>query len=143
MRMTQVVYPGVIMAFRKILRRDLLSGCAEIGPQDGQDPRYDRPDGPAKVPNRKALLLCGQVRETLMAVLAGLGDDVLRDLSVDSVVPFPTSVRLLVTVRKPADVDATVVGSRLERARGLLRGEVATAVHRRKAPELLFRVVDG
>jgi ribosome-binding factor A len=132
-----------MMTFRKISRKDMLSGCSEVGPQDGQDPRYDRPDEPIKVPNRKALLLCGQVRQTLADVLAGCADDVLRDLEVESVVPFPTSVRLLVTVRRPADMDAATVGAHLEGARGLLRSEIASAVHRRKTPDLLFRVVEG
>jgi ribosome-binding factor A len=132
-----------MMPFRKNSSKDLLSGCAETGPQDGQDPRYDRPDGPAKVPNRKALLLCGQVQQTLSEVLAGCADDVLRDLLVESVAPFPTSVRLLVILRKPKEVAAEIVGARLEAARGLFRCEVATAVHRRKTPDLVFRVVDG
>ncbi len=131
------------MGFRKISRRELLSGCSEVGPQDGQDPRYDRPEESAKVPNRKALLLCGQVQETLTDVLAGCADDVLRDLLVESVVPCTTSVRLLVTVRKPADVDAETINAHLEGARGLLRSEVASAIHRRKTPDLLFRIIDA
>jgi ribosome-binding factor A len=126
--------------FRKISRHDLQAGCEEVGPDDGQDPRYDRRDGPPRVPNRKALLLCGQVQRTLAEVLAGCADDVLRDLVVESVVPFPTSVRLLVSVRKPADMDAEIAGTRLERARGWLRTEVGAAVTRRKTPDLLFRV---
>jgi ribosome-binding factor A len=129
------------MPSRKISRTDLLSACDEIGPQDGQDPRYDRPEEPAKVPNRKALLLCGQVQQTLAEVLASCADDVLRDLMVESVVPFPTSVRLLLTVRKPTDGDAATVSAHLEGARGLLRGELASAIHRRKTPDLVFRVV--
>ena len=56
---------------------------------------------------------------------------------------FPTSVRLLVSVRKPPDVDAALVEGRLANARGLLRREVAAAIHRRKTPDLLFRVIDG
>jgi ribosome-binding factor A len=131
------------MAFRKVSQKDLRSGCSEVGPQDGEDPRYDRPEGPVKVPNRKALLLCGQIQQTLADVLAGCADDLLRDLLVESVVPFPTSVRLLVTVRKPDDSDAATVSAHLEGARGLLRSEVATAVHRRKTPDLLFRVVSA
>ena len=130
------------MTTRKFPRNDLLSSCAAVGSQDGQDPRYDRPDEPVKVGNRKALLLCGQVQQTLADVLAGCADDVLRDLLVESVVPFTTAVRLLVTVRKPADLDAATVSAHLERARGLLRSEVAAAIHRRKTPDLLFRVME-
>jgi ribosome-binding factor A len=132
------------MTFRKVSRRDLLAGCDAIGPEDGVDPRLSRRAEPAKVANRKALQLCGQVQRTLALVLCGeSGDDVLRDLLVESVVPFPTAARLLVTVyravQEPSVTDAEIL-QRLERARGRLRCEVAAAVHRRKIPELLFRV---
>src|SRR5262249_61660126 len=117
---------------------------SEVGPEDGLDPRYDRPAGQDKVPNRKALQLCSQVAETLSGVLAGeLGDDVLRDLLVESVTPAPNSSRLLVTLRPapgaPAP-DPAVVAGRLDRARDRLRAEVAAAVHRRRAPDLTFRL---
>ena len=104
-------------------------------------------EAPAKVANRKALLLCGEAERTLSAVLAGeCGDDVLRNLVVASVQPAPTSARLLVTVyaATPIEgVDAPAILARLERARGLLRTEVASALHRRRAPDLMFRVVDA
>lgn len=132
---------------RKIFRRNLLQGTDAPGPDDGQDPRYDRPDQPSKVRNRKALQLCSQVAETLSLVLAGeCGDDLLRDLLVDSVVPYPTSVRLMVTlvpaVSSPVDSLPQMV-QRLERHRTQLRGAVASAIHRRKAPELIFRVLSS
>ena len=63
-----------------------------------KDPRYDRPDGPSKVKNRKALQLCGQVAETLSLVFDDSGDATLQNLLVQSVVPWPTSARVLVTV---------------------------------------------
>jgi ribosome-binding factor A len=132
------------MTFRRVSRKDLLAACDCIGPEDGIDPRLDRRAGPAKVANRKALQLCGQVSRTLALVLSGeSGDDVLRDLLVESVVPFPTSARLLVTVCRtavePSVTEADVLW-RLERARGRLRCEIAAAVHRRKIPDVLFRV---
>jgi ribosome-binding factor A len=61
-------------------------------------------------------------------------------------VPAPSTARLLVTVApSPAAeaVEATTVLARLERVRGRLRTEVAAAVHRRKAPDLTFRVVNA
>jgi ribosome-binding factor A len=134
------------MSSRKISRKDLSAGCADPRAGDGLDPRLDRPEGPARVKNRKALQLCGQAVRTLNAVLAGCGDDVPRSLLVASVVPHPTSARLLATVypATPLEgVDAETVLVRLEKARGLLRSEVAAALHRRKAPDLTFRVVDG
>jgi ribosome-binding factor A len=123
----------------------MLSACSGIGPYDGLDPRYDRPNEPRKVPNRKALQLCGQVADTLALIFGECGDDVLRDLRVVSVTPAPTSVRLLVTVARAAGVTEEVgqIAGRLERARGKLRGEIAAAVHRRKVPDLTFRVIDG
>jgi ribosome-binding factor A len=138
-------YVGVMMTFRRVSRQDLLSACSGIGPDDGLDPRYDRPAEPRKVPNRKALQLCGQVADTLALVLGECGDDVLRDLRVVSVKPAPTSVRLLVTVARTAGATEEVdqIAGRLEGARGKLRSEIAAAVHRRKAPDLMFRVIDG
>ena len=135
------------MSPRRIARKDLFAGCAEPGPGDGLDPRLESREEPPKVANRKALLLCGEAERTLSAVLAGeCGDDVLRNLLVASVKPAPTSARLLVTVYLAAPmegVDAGQVLARLERARGLLRSEVAAALHRRRAPDLMFRVVDA
>jgi ribosome-binding factor A len=134
------------MAFRKVSRKDLLSACAEPGPGDGQDPRFDAPGAP-KVHNRKALQLCGQVARTLAEVLAGeCADAVLRDLVVESVVPAPNSSRLLVTVTlapTAQDSDPSRAAEHLERARGRLRTEVAAAIHRRRAPDLMFRVAGG
>lgn len=132
------------MRRRKIARRDLFAGCADPGPGDGLDPRLESREAPAKVANRKALLLCGEAERTLSAVLAGCGDDVLRNLVVASVRPAPTSVRLLATVYPAAPmegVDAAAVLGRLEHAKGLLRTELAAALHRRRAPDLMFRVV--
>jgi ribosome-binding factor A len=130
------------MRSRRISRRAILSASADVGPGDGLDPRFDRPDEAGKVKNRKALQLCGQVAETLALVLADSGDAVLQNLLVQSVRPWPTSARVLVTVTPAAGygVDAQTVAAHLEAARQRLRTEVAAAVHRRKVPELLFRV---
>jgi ribosome-binding factor A len=137
-------YPhvGVLMTFRRVSRKDVLSACDAVGPDDGLDPLYDRPAQPRKVPNRKALQLCGQVADTLALVLGECGDDVLRDLRVVSVTPAPNAARLLVTVARAAGMAEDVAGC-LERARGKLRSEIAAAVHRRKAPDLTFRVIEA
>jgi ribosome-binding factor A len=123
----------------------LLSGCSNPGELDGLDPRYDTrgPSGP--VPNRKALQLCRQVAETLAGLLAGeCHDDLLRDLLVQAVVPAPHAGRMLVTVY-PLTLGETVpveqFYQRLEMAGPLLRSAVASAIHRRRTPELTFRVV--
>jgi ribosome-binding factor A len=133
------------MMFQKINRKNLLQGTDSPGPDDGRDPRYDKPEQPNKVKNRKALQLCGQVAETLSFVLSGeCDDDLLRDLLVESVVPYPTAVRLLVTLVPSVSADNVPmeqIAERLELVRGKLRSEVASAIHRRKAPDLLFRVL--
>jgi len=135
------------MPFRKVSRKNLLAGCADTGTGDGLDPRYDRPEEPAKVPNRKALQLCGQVADTLALVLAGeTGDDVLRELTIVSVVPAPNTSRLLVTLSPSVvapDADLDAIRRHLDAVRGRLRGEIATAIHRRRVPELTFHVVTG
>jgi ribosome-binding factor A len=134
------------MKSRKPSRKDILSAAADIRPDDGLDPRFDRPGGrrPGK---RKTLQLCREAERTLGAVLSGeCDDDVLRQLMVLSVAPAPNAGRLLVTVALPASagVSAEEVLQRLLRMSGRLRGELAASVSRRKAPELAFRVVtDG
>ncbi|MGH7173147.1 MAG: ribosome-binding factor A [Gemmataceae bacterium] len=130
------------MPSRKISRRELLSSCAELGAGDGRDPRFDRREGSGTVPNRKALQLCAQVARTLMGVFADCGDDVLRDLLIESVTPAPNASRLLVTVLPIVPIETAVVLERLEHARRKLRAEAAAAIHRRRAPDLLFRVLE-
>lgn len=126
-------------------RKHLSAGCDVPGPGDGIDPRLDSREQPHQVKNRKALQLCSQVAETLTLVLAGeCDDDLLRDLLVEAVTPFPTSARLLVTLRPTVSAAAATpveVAGRLEGVRARLRAEVAQAIHRRKAPDLVFRVL--
>ena len=128
------------MTSRKISRFDLLASCDQPGPGDGLDPRRSRGEGSGKVPNRKALQLCAQVARTLAGVLAECSDDVLRDLTVQSVVPAPNASRLLVTVAAGAAVESERLAEHLHRARGMLRGEVAAVINRRRMPDLVFCV---
>jgi len=117
--------------------------ASETGPEDGIDPRTLPRHARGKVANRKALQLCREVERTLGTLLAGgCGDSLLHDLLVQSVVPAPDSTRLLVTLSflGPAAVEAGEVLTRLQRAYGLFRGEVAAAIHRRKVPDLTFQV---
>lgn len=88
----------------------------------------------------KTLRLCDQVARALdLAFGGGLADELLQSISVESVVPAPTASRLLVTVRiGDASIRPLEALARLERARGLLRVGVAAAIHRKRAPELVF-----
>ena len=127
---------------RRISRKDLLSGAESVGAGDGLDPRYDRPEDNRPL-GRKTLQLCGQVMRTLSGVLAEQRDEVLRDLLVSTVAPAGGG-RLLVRVTlapSAAPREPAVILQRLAAAHGTLRAEVAAAINRRKAPELLFEVV--
>jgi ribosome-binding factor A len=131
------------MRIRKIAEAQLHALCSELGPDDDLDPHgRHRPSTRRQAP-RKTLQLCGQVARTLSALLAESADDALRDLEVVSVLPAPHSARLLVTVAPTACSKCTTNQAELslERARGRLRTEVAAAVRRRRAPELVFCVV--
>ncbi len=133
------------MKSRKPNRKQMMASCDGLGPDDGLDPRFDARGVARRGPSRKTLQLCREVQRTLTVVLGGgCDDDVLRDLFVQSVVPAPNAGRLLVTVGLTPSgrpVEAVEVLTRLQEAAGLLRGEIAAAVRRRKAPELVFEVV--
>ena len=124
-------------------RTQVLSACERAGPGDGLDPRLDRPDPERGEAGHKTLKLCGQVARTLSDVLAGLGDPVLRGLGVASVQPGRGKGRLLVTLAllpssEPAP--AETLAAHVAGAVGVFRAEVAAAIHRRKLPELVFRL---
>jgi len=134
------------MSFKKSARGQKPPLCDALGPGDGVDTRKSFREPPGKVTNRKALQLCGQVARTLNEVLqGGCGDPVLHDLMVESVEPAPDSTRLLVTVsRSPAcaRIEPGRVMEHLARATRMLRVQVAGAIHRKKVPELVFRIAE-
>ena len=94
--------------------------------------------------DRKARQLCRQVYRTLSYALGGLADPVLQELSVHSVEPAPDASRLLVNLLPGVGnqgPDVAEIMERLLRVRSFLRQEVAMAITRKRAPELLFHVV--
>jgi len=117
----------------------------EPGPEDGTDPKewHRKPWDAPKAAGRKARQLCGQVADALHAAVGGCADPVVQALTVVGVTPAPHTGRLRVTLALPADggVGRADAEAGLARAAGRLRGEVAAAVHRRHAPELVFEVV--
>jgi ribosome-binding factor A len=138
----------------------LRSLCAEVDDEGGREPnlhslrksrsararnREASPSGGAG--DRKAHQLCRQVGQTLDEVLAECADVVLQGLRVESVEPCPDACRLLVTVapivNRPTNVaEAAIVVDHLQRASGHLRSEVATAITRKRAPLLLYRLAE-
>lgn len=119
--------------------------CDSMGTDDGMDARDLFRGSSRKKSHHKAHQLCRQVMETINYLLAGdLGDVRLHQIMVDSVTPAPDASRLLVSVRL-TDVwsgsDLIEIQAALRGAVGLIRCEVASVVQRKKAPELVFRVV--
>jgi ribosome-binding factor A len=109
--------------------------------------RARRPDSRGCATDRKAWQLCRQVAVTLDEVLAECGDGVLRGLRVVGVAPFPDASRLMVTLtsiddRPGCTIGAGMVLEHLDRATGHLRCEVAAAVTRKRAPVLVYQLVE-
>jgi ribosome-binding factor A len=123
---------------RRFNRKPPTNLCAEPGAEDGIDPRL-APSESGHASNRKALQLCRQVERALSVSLEG---DILRDLAVQSVIPAPDSSRLLVTFtfQGAESVTSADVHAALAEASASLRGIVATAIHRKKTPQLAFHV---
>lgn len=130
------------MATRRFSRKPPTDLCSTWTADDGIDPRHmpRRPQG--KVSNRKALQLCRQVERVLSFALEG---DILRDLTVASVVPAPDSSRLLATVvfHGAEPVGAAEIVAALKEQHARLRAAIAAAIHRKKTPELAYQVVKG
>ena len=125
----------------------MLAHCQEIHDDDGVDPREYFRATPSRDPiNRKAVQLCTQVAETLSLVLAGdFDDELLLNLQVLSVAPAPNASQLAVMLRTdaPPPVDINQIHDRLSAVSGRLRSEVAAAIHRKRAPRLVFHVIAG
>ena len=119
-------------------------------------------DMQAQSGSHKVAQLCQQISEALSLAFACSADATLRDLSVVSVGPAPDASRLLVTVNGSDDTgQAPSAGlsederdyvrerqhdqilDKLQTARGYLRSEVAGAIHRKRTPDLSFRVLVG
>ena len=128
-------------------RKRLKTMCAEVHPDDGADPRYFFRKGGDRKPGRhKARQLARQVATILDGLLAGsTADPVLLGLAVVGVAPAPDAATLLVTVARSTGSDPLgpeVVLAHLGRAAGWLRSEVAAAITRKRAPLLVYQVVE-
>src|SRR5258706_14490312 len=96
--------------------------------------------------DHKTAQLCRQVFQALSMALGDCADDVLRELLIHDVAPAPDAGRLLVRVGLSAATNPTGVAdvmARLGHAAGFLRREVAAAIARKRAPELMFVLVAG
>jgi ribosome-binding factor A len=86
---------------------------------------------------RKARQLCRQVERALNLALADRNDH-LGGVSVDEVSPAPDCGHLLVRVVIPAGCALADAMNALRRETPRLRSEVATAIARKRVPELAF-----
>jgi ribosome-binding factor A len=116
--------------------------AAELGPEDGGDSRefHDKPWNAPKQASRKAQLLCGQIKDALNLLFPACADVALQGLWVVTVKPAPHTGRLLVLLSLAQREDRAHVLGALSRASAFLRREMATAICRRHAPELIFEV---
>ena len=127
---------------RKVRPRDL---CARLHDDDTVDPRKSRDDGDDQDnnDNRKTRQLCKQAFRAISAAMTGeCHNNSLQALEVIRVDPAPNAGRLQVTVAvESPGPGEPVIRAALERVTGFLRGEVARAITRKRAPELTFRVI--
>lgn len=117
--------------------------AAELSRSGDQRRKSDRRH--ASQDDRKTKQLCRQVFQAISLALAGECDDeVLRELTVESVTPAPNASRLLVCVAlppaRPGETPPTPgkVMEHLSLHSARLRRSVAAAVTRKRAPELTF-----
>lgn len=125
-------------------REHMLSLCAGVRPDDGVDPRIffdDRDD--RREDDRTLARLCQQVARTLrLALDEAASDPVLASLEIVAVEPASGATRLIVHARDHATDPAggEEILRHLDGALPRLRWEVARALSRRRAPELVFRL---
>lgn len=84
--------------------------------------------------------MAGEVRRTIDMVLAESTDGRLTGAYVAEVTPAPDASRLLVVIEVPIATDVDAAHQMLGEMHGFLRSEVASAIDRRKTPELFFQV---
>lgn len=90
----------------------------------------------------KTYQLARQVEEALSCALACSRSAALRDLYLVAAVPIRGAALMRVEVAvEGEDYEYEEIVEALERATGYLRGEVARAIHRKRAPSFQFIVV--
>lgn len=117
--------------------------CGELGDDDGVDPRmFFRREDRRRDQTRKDRQLCQEVYRALVLALRPLErEDWAEGIGVTHVEPAPDASRLRVwigfAIARASDEIAEAL-TQLERCKGSLRAEIATAIHRKRVPELTF-----
>lgn len=86
---------------------------------------------------------CAQAHEVLSLSIEGeCRDPVLQQLSVRAVLPDPDGSRLAVYVSAPQGESAPAILEALERAKGMLRSQLASELNKKRTPNLRFVLYD-
>lgn len=87
--------------------------------------------------------ICARAYEVLSLALEGeCRDPLLQQLSVRAVLPDPDGSRLAVHVSAPVGESAPAILEALERAKGLLRSQLASELNKKRTPNLRFVLYD-
>lgn len=99
-------------------------------------------DSASVTPDYKSSQLSAQAEDAIVLALASSNDPALRDLNVSVVTPVRGSSCLEVVVH-PVEPTADLgwLETKLKRAKGYLRGELAASIHRKRTPDLVFVVL--
>lgn len=107
-----------------------------------EDDRDHHRGGRSWETDKKTLQLCRQVHRRLEIAFCGdLEDPRLRGLWVHAVVPEPGGSALRVQVVADGATALEELLPCLRAAQSTLRGEIAEAIHRKRAPQLRFEVL--
>ena len=118
--------------------------CAELGPDDGIDPReLDKSTRSPSDPHRRHRRLGAQIQRAVALALGTATDPALQTLWVAAAVADPDASRFRIEVEPLDPVDPVHLAARLAAAAPWIRVEVASALHRRRVPELVWVVVAG
>lgn len=119
--------------------------CAEIGAEDGVDPRYIKTKQARKNASCKNLQLCKEASRIVSLVLAGeTGQPLLRDLQVLSVQAEHDGQQLCVALGHYAadiQVSPAQLQNALASAQSQVRWALAQALHRKHVPAIRFRYI--
>ena len=134
------------MTLDKRTREQMLAFCGEIHEDDGVDPRqFFKTEKHRNKRNYKFLQLCQQVTETLsLAMASEFDDERLHNLEVVSVERGADASQMVVNVRTDISCNFRETEEILELLSGVggqLRCIVASAISRKRTPNLTFRIV--
>lgn len=125
--------------------RDASRVGAEIGPEDGIDPRLLVKERQGDQSNHKALQLCKRAERTINLAFAGeCFEPVFGELIVQNVELFPDGTQFLVSLcvrgqRNRHELESIAVT--LGHAKGYVRTLIAQSIRRKRVPALRFRLV--